>query len=616
MFILNDPYKGAIHQPDMSIVAPIFYRGVQVAWAGACAHQLDTGGMSFGSWAYHATEVQQEAMLLPGLKIVEGGELRQDVWRLIMGMTRLPDVIGLDLKAMIAANNVAIRRFNELLGRYSQDTVLGVMKAELDISEVALRKRLSSLPDGSFRARDFIEHDGHSNKLYEICVAVHKEGDSLTFDMTGTSPQAPGFINCTYSGLKGALFAGLLPILAPDIRWNEGLMRVADINVPEACLCNAKWPAPVSGATVSAAWVVTNAVVAALSRMVGFSREWAKEGQAVTKGHMMVMTLAGRDRSGGPYGNFIMDALAGGGGAFVDHDGLDGSGDYVIPRPAIGNVESSEADGPLLYLFRGFLKDTAGAGTQRGGVTAGVAITPHDTDALHAMVIGHGVEVPNSVGLFGGMPGSCGYNLIADDKKNIKSILKSAYSPSELLRQSTKLGAKPGTLDLQAGQVLGYIFQGGGGYGDPLDRSPEAVADDVESGFVSESVAKQIYGVVLSKGAVNSSGTTKARGEIRRTRLGGKSPAGERPISSAHVPLSLGSNNVIDCRCGNHLAKPGEDWKASTVMRKIDPAECGPHIHLHEDLEMREFICPHCAGLREVEVMPKKGQPLATAVIA
>ena len=106
MFILNDPYRGAIHQPDVSIVAPVFHMGRHVAWAGSCAHQLDVGGMSFGSWAIGATEIQQEAMLLPGIKLVEGGRLREDLWQMIMGMTRLPHILGLDLKAMIAANTV------------------------------------------------------------------------------------------------------------------------------------------------------------------------------------------------------------------------------------------------------------------------------------------------------------------------------------------------------------------------------------------------------------------------------------------------------------------------------------------------------------------------------
>jgi N-methylhydantoinase B len=142
MFIVNDPYRGAVHQPDVSIMAPIFHDGEHVAWAGSCAYQLDVGGMSFGSWAVGATEVQQEAMLLPGVKLVRDGELQDDLWQMIMGMSRLPHVLALDLKAMIAANHVAGRRLTELIDRYGSAQVQTIMRREIELSERALRERL------------------------------------------------------------------------------------------------------------------------------------------------------------------------------------------------------------------------------------------------------------------------------------------------------------------------------------------------------------------------------------------------------------------------------------------------------------------------------------------
>ena len=617
MFILNDPYRGAIHQPDISIVAPIFHRGKHVAWAGACAHQLDTGGMSFGSWAYGATEIQQEAMLLPGVKLVEAGELRQDIWQMIMGMTRLPQVIGLDLKAMIAANNVATRRLCELMDRYGADQVEGVMQAELDSSERQLKARLRSIPDGIYRARDFIEHDGHANRLYEVCIAVEKRGDTMVFDMEGTSHQAPGFINCTYSGLKGALFAGLLPVLAPDIRWNEGLLRAVTIRAPESILCNASWPTPVSGATVSTAWVVANVTVAALSRMVGCTTTWVREGQATTKGQFSVMTLAGRDRDGGPYGFFFMDAMAGGGGAFVDHDGLDGSGDYVVPRPAIANVEANEAGGPILYLYRSFLADTAGAGRMRGGVTAGLAITPHDADLLHAMVIGHGVEVPNSSGLFGGRPGSCASHLVRRSDDTTRDLVDTLFQPQTLTDTGEQLGAKPGTIAITRGDVLGYSFQGGGGYGDPLRRDPARVAADVADGLVSAAWGERLYGVVLRGDSIDAEATSSRRSALRRDRLGGRDPVKVAPTDEEeHRPsLRIGPDRHIRCVCGCDLAAPGADWKAGALAREVEPASCGPHVRLHVELRLWEFCCRDCATLLEVEVCRTSEPPLASIVI-
>jgi N-methylhydantoinase B len=608
MFILNDPYRGAIHQPDVSIVAPVFYGGRHVAWAGSCAHQLDVGGMSFGSWAIGATEIQQEAMLLPGIKLVEGGVLREDLWQMIMGMTRLPQVLGLDLKAMIAANNVATRQLRELMDRYGAEVVEKIMIEEINASERQMRQTLSKLRDGVFRARDYIEHDGHANRLYHVCVTATKKGDSLTLDMTGTSPQAPGFINCTASGMRGAALTGLLPILAPTIRWNEGVMRAVTVVAPEGILCNASWPSPVSSGTISTAWIVQNVVVAALSRMVACSHEYAKEGQAVTKGHMMVMTLAGQDRDGAPFGTFLLDSTAGGGGAFLDHDGLDGSGDYCVPRPAIANVEANEANGPFLYLYRGFVPDTGGPGRTRGGVGASLAITPYETTGLHAMVLGHGVEVPNSIGQFGGLPGACGRNFMRKSAGDAATIAGLASSLDDMLRVGLEeLGPKPGRMSLAAGDVLGYAFQGGGGYGDPIKRDPAAVSLDVRNGHVSEAAAAAHYGVVLNGHEVDKVATDRRRREIRVSRLGGDAPTTALAAGDLHI-----TQGRFACSCGCDLGSAAGNWKEKTRTNVVAPGELGRHIRTHAELEVREHVCLDCGSLLETEVARKREASLAT----
>lgn len=611
MFILNDPYRGAIHQPDVSIVAPVFHRGRHVAWAGSCAHQLDVGGMSFGSWAIGATEIQQEAMLLPGIKIVEGGVLRQDLWQMIMGMTRLPHVLGLDLKAMIAANNVAVRRLLELMDRYGGGIVETIMHEEIATSERQMRQVLTMLPDGVFRARDYIEHDGHANLLYQVCVTATKTGDRLTLDMTGTSPQAPGFINCTASGMRGAALTGLLPILAPRIRWNEGIVRAVDFMAPEGILCNATWPAPISSGTISTAWIVQNVVVAALSRMVACSPDCRNEGQGVTKGHMMVMTLAGRDRDGAPFGTFLLDSTAGGGGAFPDHDGLDGSGDYCVPRPAIANVEANEANGPFLYLFRSFVRDTGGPGRQRGGAGTALAISPYGTEGLQAMMLGHGVEVPNSIGQFGGLPGACGRNFVLHDVGTPERIAGLAGDLEDVLAAGVEeLGPKPGRMWLSAQDVLGYAFQGGGGYGDPLKRTPEAVRIDVLNGHVSVVAARAQYGVVVSADGVDVSATEAARAAIRSRRLGGRSPA--RAAGAGEMRIL---SNRFSCSCGCDLGPVTDDWKSNAVSCRVESTAYGPHVRTHAELELREHVCPDCGSLLEAEVVRKGDASLNTLVL-
>lgn len=611
MFILNDPYRGAIHQPDVSIVAPVFHNGRHVAWAGSCAHQLDVGGMSFGSWAIGATEIQQEAMLLPGIRIVEAGVLRQDLWQMIMGMTRLPHVLGLDLKAMIAANNVAVRRLVELMDRYGGGVVDTIMREEIASSERQVRQVLSALPDGVFRARDYIEHDGHDNVLYQVCVTATKKGDQLTLDMTGTSPQAPGFINCTASGMRGAALTGLLPILAPRIRWNEGIMRAVDFVAPEGILCNATWPAPVSSGTISTAWIVQNVVVAALSRMVSCSPQHRNEGQAVTKGHMMVMTLSGKDRDGAPFGTFLLDSTAGGGGAFPDHDGLDGSGDYCVPRPAIANVEANEANGPFLYLFRSFVRDTGGPGRQRGGAGTALAIVPYGTDGLQAMMLGHGVEVPNSAGQFGGLPGACGRNVLLRDAGDPAAIAGLAGNIGELPDAGLEeLGPKPGRMGLTPRDVLGYAFQGGGGYGDPLMRHPSAVLVDVLNGHVGIEAASRQYGVIIVDDLVDTAATEVERGAIRARRLGGAVPR----KASGEGEMVIGKGRFW-CSCGCDLGPTTGDWKEKARSYRVEPGAYGPHIRTHAELELREHVCSDCGSLLEAEIVRKGDASLVTVVL-
>lgn len=621
MFILNDPYKGALHQQDVSIVAPVFYAGTRVAWVGACAHQIDVGGMNFGSWSLKARGIQEEAMLLPGIKLVEAGTLRKDLWRMIMGMTRMPTTVGLDLKAMIAANNVAARRLTELFDRYSIDTVLSVMGHEIDHSEEQMRQVLRELPDGVFRAVDYIEHDGHENKLYEFRLTLTKTGENLEFDFEGTSEQAPGFINCTYSGLLAGLFTAILPTLAPRTHWNEGLLRAITIKAPKGIIANATWPSPVSGATVSATWVVCNVAFAALSKLVSTSRSTARHGAAITKGSMSVMVINGQNRDGQPYGNFLLDSMAGGGGAYNDHDGLTASGDFCVPRPTITNVETHEANGPILFLYRSIIKDSGGAGRQRGGATVGLALTPHDTEELTAMMIGHGVEVPNSAGIFGGLEGSCNRNELmhAVPGQSPVGVINSIDDHPAWFGQRDQMGPKPGFLTLRRGDALAYSFQGGGGYGDPIERAEEAVFADVDNGYVSKEQANDIYGVVIGdQDVVDVEATAARRGAIRSERTGVENThASVAPVQGRTITpnLTLGRDGAIYCNCGYSFGQ-GPDWKASSLRRIVDPLSHGKFLRVHAELEIREYICPSCGTMLESNVSRVDAPDLVTSELS
>jgi N-methylhydantoinase B len=399
------------------------------------------------------------------------------------------------------------------------------------------------------------------------------------------------------------------------------VLKPVTIKVPEANICNARWPAPVSGATISTAWVVQNVAVAALSRMVAGVADLVTEGQAVTKGQMSVLTLGGRDRDGGPFGTLLMDSMAGGGGAYIDHDGLDGSGDYSIPRPQIANVEANEASGPFLYLFRSFVPDTEGAGAMRGGITTALAVTPHDVDELHTMVVGHGVQVPNSVGQFGGLPGACAFHLLRKSNEDIGELIDANTRMHDLFEAGgsvQRLESKLGHFGLHQGDVFAYSFQGGGGYGDPIRRDPARVARDVKNGILTRKRANEIYGVALhDDDDVDAEATHARRRAIRSERLGGQPPKADPPPAAglAEVNPAIDAGRHFRCLCGADFGPATQDWKPKAQRRLRPPRALSPYLTLHAELELREFTCTACGTLLEIEVARKGQESLATIVL-
>jgi N-methylhydantoinase B len=614
MFICNDPWMGSLHPPDVSIVAPIFYEEELVAWSGSCAHQLDMGGMNFGSWASQATERQQEAMILSGIKFVEGGEVRNDIWKSILTMSRLPFLVGLDFRAMIATNNVGRRRFTSIVERYGLPTVELVVRQLLDSSEASIRERLRRLRDGIYRSVDFLDHDGHEDRLYRVALSATKTGDTLELDFAGSSPQAPGFINCTESGLIAGVCAGLIPVLAHDIPFNEGLMRPIAAHAPPGTICNATSPAPSSMASVAAVYAVTSVVVSALSQLVLSDEDHGTEAQARTRGSFVVVNLAGRDQYEEPFGTMLLDGLAGGGGAFGHHDGVQTCGTFSMLEPNIANVETIENFAPILYLYRKLVPDSGGAGRFRGGLALGWAITPHDVPHLKAIVISHGVNVPNATGLSGGLPGSCTVNRVARDTDLLARWQEGAL-PSDIADLDGRLidlGAKPGQFELEPGEVFETRAQGGGGWGDPLLRDREAVARDLIDGAISPHAAEHVYGVAQGNGKGDA--TDRLRDRLRKERLGGgdsDSGHGGGTGTEAVVPigdrLSLMADGEVACSCGYSFGSG--NWKESAIVRRANSMPPSG-MRLRDEVELCFYLCPACGTQHGVDVTERDGSPM------
>ena len=246
-FILNDPYHAAIHQSDVYMICPIHFRDRLVGWSATFVHVMDIGAMSPGGDSPGASEIFHEGLRIPGLKLVERGKLRRDVFDTLTNMTRQPVMVGLDLKCQLAANNVAKARMQEMYAEYGPELIDGVAGDMIRYSESVLRKRIAEVPDGSWSESNVIQGD----KDWKICIQLTKQGDRLIFDFTGTDEQAKRGINLPYHATFGACFRVLLFCLAYDIPKNHGVLRPIEVIAPEGSIVNVKYPGPVSLNTTS-----------------------------------------------------------------------------------------------------------------------------------------------------------------------------------------------------------------------------------------------------------------------------------------------------------------------------------------------------------------------------
>lgn len=613
MFLGNDPYIGALHQNDVQMCGPIYAGDRLIAWAGVEAHETDVGGMDFASWSPKARDVRQEGFRVPCIKLMDGGTLREDVLDTFLTASRLPDQLGLDIRAFIATINVAQDRIDTLVARYGADMIGQVMERMIQGSEHRLRARLAELPDGIYRAQDFLEHDGHNNHLFRVSVEMTKSGDKLALDFSGSSPQARGFINCTRSGLEGGVAGAMLAMLAYDIPWNEGILRCAKIEAPEGLICTAQFPAPVGAATVETIWVVSNVVTSVLNKMLACGDSYAHRAQAVSDGTMATFNLGGRNQYGDPFGLHLMDPLAGGSGAFNGKDGIDAGGPINAPMPSIADVERNEQVAPLFYHFRRMGVDTGGAGRFRGGRGVEIGLSLGGIKEAEALIMTHGAEVPNTVGSWGGLPGATVSQAMVWD--GVRSGVR--FSGRDEI-----FGPKPGLMTMTDADLFLVTWQGGGGWGDPLDRDPTRVLTDVQDGAVSLEAARQVYGVVCDKVSVEPVATEALRASRREAQRSGDCSV--TPDFGTEIGR-LGPNlRLIEHRGVRHVVSPGgavlctgdTHWRTGAV--KVDmKGLCGIcKITLRDDLLLIGYACPASGQILAIDVQEKGAGPMHDVSLA
>ena len=478
-FIVNDPYYGGNHLPDIGIITPVFAGGELLFFCVSRAHHGDIGGSAAGSYNPKATEIFQEGLRIPPLRLVNRGVMVEEVLDLITYNTRNPGMLKSDLLAQTGANRIGRLRLLEMIEQYSAGVVCRTVEEILDQAEILARERIAALPEGIFTGVELVDDDGFQEEPIRIEARVIKKGDSLTVDFSGTDPQVRGFVNTSIVTATTAACIAVLWVLGPDVPRNGGAFRAITVNAPKGSLVNPLAPAPVTLCTLTPAGEVIAAIFKALAAA-------APERIPAGFGRYCGPSFYGVDpRTERFYVGFAFCAL-GSGGAM---DGLDGS-PYMAPISNYGgvrtpNIESNEVQYPHITLCHEMDPDTAGPGRYRGGPGIRYAIRFYDPKPGIAM-FGDGMKIP-PYGLKGGKPGSLNRASLCTRGEEIP--LQSKESPRQL----------------QPGDSVMLVSSGGGGWGSPLERDPELVLQDVQDGIVSVEAARRIYGVVIG----NSGGDTR-----------------------------------------------------------------------------------------------------------
>ena len=466
MLLLNDPYISGTHLPDLTLIAPIFYGDTVIGYAANKAHHTDVGGRAPGSLAADASELYQEGLIIPPVKLIERGRMNDELVNLIRSNVRTPDIQMGDIRAQVAANNTGARRVSELVDQYGVETLHASMDAIMDQSERRMRAELAEMPDGVYPAVDYLEDILPGGGDVQISVTVTKSRDSVTFDYSGTSSQVERPVNAPLGVTVAGIYYTLISVTDPTIPVNDGCFRPVTLKVPEGSMMNPRRPAPVAGGNVETSQRNVDAIMKAFSQMV------PGKVPAASQGTMNNITIGGLRDDGSPW--TFYETIGGGNGARPNGDGVDGIHTNMT-NTMNTPIEALEGYLPISFKAYRLRPDSGGPGRFRGGCGIERTWTLTSRKAtLSVMAERHKIR---PWGLMGGHPGSPG-----------------AYTLIRANGEAVRLPSKC-TVEMYRGDTLVILTPGGGGYGNPSERAPELVLRDVANGLVSPKEAKRIYGI-------------------------------------------------------------------------------------------------------------------------
>ncbi len=463
ILLLNDPYVGGSHLPDFTTIMPVHDGQILIGYAAVIAHMTDVGGSAPGGFAVHAREIVEEGVRVPPVRLYRAGELDDDVLAIIAANVRLGDTLVGDILAQAAANRAGERGLLRLGQRFGRDNLLRYMHEIIAYTERRTRAEIQALPMGTFTFEDYLDDDGRSDEPLLIKVKLTIAESEVVVDFTGSAPQREGPVNTVLAVVQSACFFVLRCLIDPSIPTAAGCFRPLRVIAPEGSIVNARFPAPVGGGSLETAQRIVDALLGAFAQIV------PERVTAAGMGSHNSVNFGGRELEGG--GRFVLvDNISGGWGARARKDGLSATRVNLMNSPN-HPVEVLEQEFPILVERYELRADSAGVGTFRGG---------HGIVKEYRMLADARVSILSDRhrfapwGLLGGGPAACSQHVIVGSAG------------------ARELPSKTVT-EIRAGERLIAMTAGGGGYGPPAGREPEAIRAEIRDGLLSESRARELY---------------------------------------------------------------------------------------------------------------------------
>ncbi|MGL5166888.1 MAG: hydantoinase B/oxoprolinase family protein [Afipia sp.] len=456
IFILNDPYLGGTHLMDVKFVKPFFYKGQLFAWLSNTGHWPDTGGMVPGGFSAKATEVEQEGLRLPPVKLFKKGVIDDEILSIILSNIRIADQRIGDIRAQAAALEIGERRLTALLDRYGADTVEQAIDLLKQGASQQMRAKIATIPDGEYRSTTIVDSDGVIDAPLEINLIIRKHGEGLEFDLSKSSPPCRGPMNSVIATTKSAIYLAIKHIF-PEVPINSGTFEPLNIPVPVDTFLDAKYPRPVSGCAAEVSQRIAEAVFLALAEALPDRLFAAPAG---TSGNL---AIGGVDPETG--NGFVMYIVTGGGyGGSAELDGIS-NGCSTIGIAKTPPIEILEQRFPVLFKEFSIAEGSAGAGRQRGGFGVRYAVELRRGEARASFVMDHGRVGPP--GILGGDSGQPNRIEIVQSGRKIVPVHLS----------------KDQDIEMRSGDVIRVQTPGGGGFGPAGERSLTATEQDARFGY-------------------------------------------------------------------------------------------------------------------------------------